>query len=100
MTAEVNVGSGSGSITVPPSPARGGGAQFGFSLSNTNVDSHMPSSETRREDRFETGRNEAESVARILTLETQMHELKNQMLANAVTVGGTLFKSRVDVKSW
>ena len=100
VTAEVNVGSGSVSITVPPSPVARGGAPFGFNLSN-HADERRPSSEAMQqdEDRYTPGQYDtAEAVARIVALEAQMHDLKNQMLAIAVTIGGTLFKSRVDVK--
>ncbi|KAI2505394.1 hypothetical protein MHU86_9007 [Fragilaria crotonensis] len=96
LMSQVNNSGGPVSISLPPSPA---GAQFGFSLSNNNTD--VPSSARNPEVRFTAGGvNEPESMAKLLGMEIQIHELKNQMQANAVTIGGKLFKSRADVKSW
>jgi hypothetical protein len=81
------------SISLPPSPARTG-AQFGFSLSNHN-NVGAATSARNSEVRFAGGGASESEV-----METQIHELKNQMQANAVTVAGKLFKSRADVKSW
>ncbi|KAI2508966.1 hypothetical protein MHU86_5461 [Fragilaria crotonensis] len=97
--SKVNDSGGPVSISLPPSPARTG-AQFGFSLSNNN-NTDVPSSARNPEVRFTAGGvNEPESMAKLLGMEIQIHELKNQMQANAVTIGGKLFKSRADVKSW
>ncbi|KAI2492591.1 hypothetical protein MHU86_21975 [Fragilaria crotonensis] len=99
LMSQVNNSGGPVSISLPPSPARTG-AQFGFSLSNNN-NTDVPSSARNPEVRFTAGGvNEPESMAKLLGMEIQIHELKNQMQANAVTIGGKLFKSRADVKSW
>ena len=41
-----------------------------------------------------------ETEARFNALEAQLTELKNQMQAKAVVIGGRTFKSRAEVKSW
>ena len=98
-------GNGPASVSVPSSPA-GAGAQFGYSLTASHdqhnaltLQSCNPVSPDARGSGA-GGPGETESVARLLVLETQVNELKNQMLATAVTVGGRLFKSRAEVKSW
>ena len=88
---------GPAAVTVPPSPNRTR-AQFGFSLSNHAA--QASNSARTQEARVTGGGNEAETFAKIAVMEAQMHDLKNQMQANAVTIGGKLFKSRADVKSW
>ena len=41
-----------------------------------------------------------ETEARLNLLEAQLTELKNQLQAKSVTIGGRIFKSRAEVKSW
>ena len=41
-----------------------------------------------------------EAEARFLVLETRLKELNDQMLAKSVKIGGRVFKSRAEVKSW
>jgi hypothetical protein len=41
-----------------------------------------------------------ETEARFHSVEAQLLELKNQMQAKAVTIGGRTFKSRAEVKAW
>ena len=38
--------------------------------------------------------------ARLVSFEAQLTELKNQLQAKSVTIGGRIFKSRAEVKSW
>jgi hypothetical protein len=99
LMSKVKDSGGPVSISLPPSPARTG-SQFGFSLSN-NTNALTSGTAVNAKPRSAAGEaNDAELVARLLVMETQVHELRNQMQANAVTIGGKLFKSRVDVKSW
>jgi hypothetical protein len=97
LMTKFNGTDGPAAVTVPPSPNRTG-AQFGFSLSNHAA--QASNSARTQEARVTGGGNEAETFAKIAVMEAQMHDLKNQMQANAVTIGGKLFKSRADVKSW
>jgi hypothetical protein len=46
------------------------------------------------------GLGSRETEARFNALEAQLTELKNQMQAKAVVIGGRIFKSRAEVKSW
>jgi hypothetical protein len=40
------------------------------------------------------------SEARFISIESQLTDLKNQMQAKSVKIGGMMFKSRSEVKSW
>ena len=101
LKAQVKDLGGPVAISVPPSPARTG-VNFGFSLSNHEDAARAPTSTpaTTEPHRATFQRGSAEVLAKLLVLETQVNELKNQMQANAVTIGGRLFKSRVEVKAW
>ena len=102
IETEQQSGAGRAGMGTEPSPSPLRSNAFG--LSGISGDNSRNTVSPSRGDGSESGSGRAdmsrEAEARFILLKTRRRDLNDQMLAKSVKLGGKVFKSRAEVKSW